>query len=429
MSDAAGQCLILSGHAIGKGPSPCFSGGCSPACAGRRRCLLDHDARALLSGREGPKGRPWRPRMTLRRQVQFWLLSLIAFVLFMMVFSAVLLPFVAGMALAYLLDPVADRLERMGMNRLAATLTILLAFVIILAVVLILLVPVLGNQMLGFIDRLPALVRSLQSLITENLGDRLTKISGLSVTDLQSSLGAIMSRGASWLGGLLTSVWSGGQALLSILSLFVITPVVAFYLLLDWDHMIERIDSWLPREHVETVRQLAREMDGAVAGFVRGQVSVCFLLGMFYAVSLVMLGLNFGLLIGIGAGLVSFIPFVGAALGLIASMSVAIVQFWPDWPWILAVALVFGVGQFIEGNILQPKLVGASVGLHPVWLMFSLFAFGYLFGFVGLLVAVPAAAMVGVLARFALTQYLASPLYRGAGGGHNGPSAAAQPEE
>ncbi|MFN7166367.1 MAG: AI-2E family transporter [Pannonibacter sp.] len=353
--------------------------------------------------------------MTLRRQVQFWLLSLIAFILFMTVFSAVLLPFVAGMALAYLLDPVADRLERMGMSRLAATLSILFAFVLVLGIVLILLVPVLGNQMLGFIDRLPGLVRSLQSLITENLGDRLTKVSGLSVADLQSSLGDIMSKGASWLGGLLNSVWSGGQALLSILSLFVITPVVAFYLLLDWDHMIERIDSWLPREHVETVRSLAREMDGAVAGFVRGQVSVCVLLGLFYAVSLVLLGLNFGLLIGIGAGLVSFIPFVGAALGLVASMSVAIVQFWPDWPWIVAVAVVFGVGQFIEGNILQPKLVGASVGLHPVWLMFALFAFGYLFGFVGLLVAVPAAAMVGVLARFALTQYLASPLYRGTG--------------
>ncbi|WP_374628186.1 AI-2E family transporter [Pannonibacter indicus] len=353
--------------------------------------------------------------MTLRRQVQFWLLSLLAFILFMMVFSAVLLPFVAGMALAYLLDPVADWFERRGFSRLAATLMILLLFVILLIVVLVLLVPVLGNQMLGFVDRLPSLVRSLQDLLTEQLGDRLTRFSGLKVEDMQSSLGDIMGKAASWIGGVLKSVWSGGQALMSILSLFVVTPVVAFYMLLDWDNMIERIDSWLPRQHAETIRELAREMDNAVAGFVRGQVSVCLLLGLFYAVSLVMLGLNFGLLIGIGAGLVSFIPFVGAALGFIASMSVALVQFWPDWHWIAAVAAVFAVGQFLEGNILQPKLVGSSVGLHPVWLMFALFAFGYLFGFVGMLVAVPAAAMVGVLARFALRQYLASALYKGTG--------------
>lgn len=353
--------------------------------------------------------------MTLRRQVQFWLLSLVAFILFMMLFSAVLLPFVAGMALAYLLDPVADWFERRGFSRLAATLMILLLFVVVLVIVLVLLVPVLGNQLLGFVDKLPGLVRSLQDLLTQHLGDRITKFSGLKVEDLQSSLGDIMGKAATWIGGVLKSVWSGGQALMSILSLFVVTPVVAFYMLLDWDHMVERIDSWLPRHHVETIRELAREMDGAVAGFVRGQVSVCLLLGLFYAVSLVMLGLNFGLLIGIGAGLVSFIPFVGAALGFIASMSVALVQFWPDWHWITAVAAVFAVGQFLEGNILQPKLVGESVGLHPVWLMFALFAFGYLFGFVGMLVAVPAAAMVGVLARFALRQYLASALYKGTG--------------
>ncbi|WP_041375510.1 AI-2E family transporter [Polymorphum gilvum] len=353
--------------------------------------------------------------MTLRRQIQFWMLSLLAFIVFMLVFSAVLLPFVAGMALAYLLDPVADRLERVGMSRLWATLTILLVFVLLFALFLLLLVPVLGNQLLGFLDRLPGLVRALHTLVTETFGDRLSTLAGLDIKDLQSSLGDIMSKAASWLGGLMQSVWSGGQALVSILSLFVVTPVVAFYLLLDWDRMVARIDGWLPRPHVETIRRLAREMDAAVAGFVRGQVSVCVLLGLFYAIGLMLVGLNFGLLIGIGAGLVSFIPFVGAILGFVVSMAVALVQFWPDWPLIAAVAAVFAVGQFLEGNILQPKLVGDSVGLHPVWLMFALFAFGSLFGFVGMLVAVPAAAMVGVLARFALTQYLASPLYRGTG--------------
>jgi len=351
--------------------------------------------------------------MTLRRQVQFWLLSLAVFCAFLYVFSGVLLPFVAGMAVAYLLDPVCDRLEKLGMGRMWATLTILFAFIFVLVLFFILILPVLGNQLAGFLEKFPDLVRELQGLLSKNIGGRLASAAGISPEDLQATVSNLIGQGASFVGKLAQSLWSGGQALLSILSLFVITPVVAFYLLLDWDHMVERIDTWLPRDHLAEIRGLAREMDAAVAGFVRGQVSVCLILGSFYAVSLALVGLNFGLLIGMGAGLVSFIPFVGAGLGLILSVGVALVQFWPDWPWIVAVAAIFAVGQFLEGNILQPKLVGESTGLHPVTLMFALFAFGYLFGFVGMLVAVPAAAMIGVLARFALKQYLASPVYRG----------------
>ncbi|WP_428674819.1 AI-2E family transporter [Roseibium sp.] len=361
--------------------------------------------------------------MTLRRQVQFWLVSLAVFCAFLYVFSGVLLPFVAGMAVAYLLDPVCYRLEALGMARLWATLTILFAFIFVLVLFFILLLPLLGNQLALFLEKFPELVRKLQGLLSENIGSSLAAAVGIDPQDLQSTMSNLVGQGASFIGKLAQSVWSGGQALLSILSLFVITPVVAFYLLLDWDHMVERLDSWLPRDHLDEIRALAKEMDGAVAGFVRGQVSVCLILGSFYAVALVLVGLNFGLLIGMAAGLVSFIPFVGAGLGLVLSVGVALVQFWPDWPWVIAVVAVFAVGQFLEGNILQPKLVGESTGLHPVTLMFALFAFGYLFGFVGMLVAVPAAAMIGVLARFALKQYLASPVYKGTG------APAAAPEE
>ncbi|CTQ54130.1 Transport of quorum-sensing signal protein [Roseibium album] len=353
--------------------------------------------------------------MTLRRQVQFWLISLAVFCVFLFVFSGVLLPFVAGMAVAYLLDPVCDRLEGLGMRRMWATLTILLAFIFILVLFFILLLPVLGNQLALFLDNFPDLVRGLQALFSRYLPADMASMAGISPENLQSSMSELIGQGAAFVGKLAQSIWSGGQALLGILSLFVITPVVAFYLLLDWDNMVERIDSWLPRDHLEELRGLAKEMDDAVAGFVRGQVSVCVILGCFYAASLALVGLNFGLLIGMGAGLVSFIPFVGAGLGLVLSVGVALVQFWPDWPWILVVAAIFAVGQFLEGNVLQPKLVGDSTGLHPVTLMFALFAFGYLFGFVGMLIAVPAAAMIGVLARFALKQYLASTVYKGKG--------------
>ncbi|HUG60453.1 MAG TPA: AI-2E family transporter, partial [Methylomirabilota bacterium] len=186
-----------------------------------------------------------------------------------------------------------------------------------------------------------------------------------------------------------------------------------FYMLLDWDRMVDRIDSFMPREHLGTIRELAREMDQGVSNFVRGQVSVSTLLGLFYAIGLTMAGLNFGLLIGLFAGVISFIPYVGSIVGGVLAIGVALVQFWPDWTMVLIVGVIFAVGQFVEGNILQPKLVGGSVGLHPVWLMFALFAFGALFGFVGMLVAVPAATAFAVLIRFALRKYIESPLYRG----------------
>ena len=200
---------------------------------------------------------------------------------------------------------------------------------------------------------------------------------------------------------------------MDIAGLFVVTPVVAFYMLLDWDRMVAKVDSWIPRDHVGSVREIASDIDSAVAGFVRGQGTVCLALGLFYALGLTMAGLNFGLLIGLVAGLISFIPYIGSLVGLVVAIGVALVQFWPDWIPIAIVAGVFFAGQFIEGNVLQPKLVGNRVGLHPVWLMFALFAFGMLFGFVGMLIAVPAAAAVGVLVRFGLRSYLGSPFYRG----------------
>lgn len=364
--------------------------------------------------------------MTLRRQFTFWIGSFIVLMLFLYVFRTILLPFVAGMALAYLLDPVADRFEKIGMSRMWATVAILILFLLLFLMVILLFVPILGSQLVGFIERLPSYGTKLQGLVADFTNGRAGEILGITKEGLQKQMGDLISQGAGWLGQLLNSLWNGGQALLSILSLFVITPVVAFYLLYDWDRMVETIDGWLPRDHVATIRRLAREMDESVAGFLRGQLSLCLILGTFYAVGLSLLGLNFGLLIGLGAGLISFIPYVGASLGFIVSLGVALVQFWPQWEWVAAVLAVFAAGQFLEGNILQPKLVGQSVGLHPVWLMFALFAFGYLFGFVGMLIAVPASAMVGVLVRFALQQYLASPLYRGQGavdGGEGGDGA------
>ncbi|KZK82709.1 AI-2 transport protein TqsA [Pseudovibrio sp. Ad13] len=351
--------------------------------------------------------------MSTNKRLFFWLLAFIAFILFLSVFQSILLPFVAGMALAYLLDPIADYLETHGFGRIWATVTILLIFLIVFTAALLILLPILGKQLIAFLDYLPELAGNLENLLRESLGPQMDRLANLSGQTNKIDWGAFVGQAANFVGGLLSSIWSGGQALISIIGLAVVTPVVAFYLLLDWDNMIERIDSWLPRDYQQTIRALASDMDSVVAGFVRGQVMMCLILGTFYAVALLLVGLKFGLLIGLTAGLISFIPYVGAIVGFGLSIGVALVQFWPDYFMIGAVLGVFVVGQFLEGNVLQPKLLGGSVGLHPVWLMFALFAFGSLMGFVGMLIAIPAAAVVGVLARFALRQYLASSLYAG----------------
>lgn len=349
--------------------------------------------------------------MNLRLQAAFWIGALLVLLVFLWVFSGILLPFILGMALAYLLDPFADRLERAGMSRFWATITILLLSVLIIALAALVVVPLLISQLSGFLDRLPSYVAELRALFNRFLRTELGQYFG--AQGETGSVDQVVAQGAAWFASLLGSVWAGGRALINAVSLIIVTPVVAFYLLYDWDRMLDRIDALLPREHADTIRLLGSEINAAIAGFIRGQGAVCLVLGLFYAISLSVVGLNFGFLIGSVAGVISFIPFVGSIVGFVVSVGVAVVQYWPDWPWILLVAGIFGVGQFLEGNILQPRLVGSSIGVHPVWLMFALFAFGSLFGFVGVLLAVPVTAAIGVLVRFAVDQYRRSGIYRG----------------
>lgn len=350
-------------------------------------------------------------RANFRRQVLFWIVTIFVFGVFLYVFRGILLPFVAGMALAYFLDPVADKLESWRFSRLMATIVIVIAFILVFIVALMIVIPVLASQANGFLDNLPDYVSQLQGLIARSDAQWLTRWIGMELPNLKSSLGGLLSEGAGLVGTLFTQIWNSGKALVDIASLLIVTPVVAFYLLLDWDRMVATVDGWIPRKQVETVREIARDMNTAIAGFVRGQGSVCLILGVYYAVGLTLAGLNFGLLIGLFSGLISFIPYAGSMVGLVLAVGVALVQFWPEYFPIAIVLAVFFSGQFFEGNILQPKMVGKSVNLHPVWLMFALFAFGSLFGFVGLFIAVPASAMIAVLVRFALKRYLESDLY------------------
>jgi len=326
-----------------------------------------------------------------------------------------LLPFVAGGVVAYLLNPVVSRIERLGMNRLLATLGIMSIAVVAIAVLIVLTVPTIVRELSYFIESLPSYLRRLQTLTTDPSRPWLSKIVGEGLGEAERSFGEITSVAANWLGTFLHSIWSGGQALISIASLTVVAPIVACYLIFDWNRMIAAIDHWVPPVYRGTVRTLASEIDHTIRGFVRGQSALCLALAAFYALALSLIGLKHGILIGIASGLLSFIPYLGSLTGLVIGMCVAIAQFWPNWTLVFFVLAVFFVGQSLADYVLAPYLVGRKVHLNPVWMMFALFAFGYLFGFVGLLIAGPLAAAIGVLVRFALRQYYASSLYAGFG--------------
>ncbi|HTP91375.1 MAG TPA: AI-2E family transporter [Xanthobacteraceae bacterium] len=351
--------------------------------------------------------------MQFERHVVFWIVALAVFIGLLWLLSPILLPFVLGMALAYVLDPLANRLAKHGMSRFVAALIILGGFVLAAVLLLALFAPLLVRQLSGFIDNAPAYVQRIQGLVSDPAHPWLKRLVGDNLVGADKSVGDLMNQAMGYVTAFLASLWAKGQALISIFSLVIIAPVVAFYLICDWDRMVDSLDSLIPLPQRDTVRSLGREIDATISAYVRGQSGVCLILGSYYALGLTLAGLSFGLLIGVLAGLISFIPYVGSLTALVLSLGIAVAQFFPEWSSILIVAGVVLFGQFLEGNVLAPKMVGESVGLHPVWLMFALFAFGYLFGFVGLLLAVPLAASAGVLTRFALRRYRESPIYTG----------------
>lgn len=349
--------------------------------------------------------------LPVRQQAKYWGIATVVFLAVLWGLGNVILPFLVGGAIAYFLDPVADRLERAGLSRAAATATISIVALVIFILLALLIVPMLVRQLGQLVNAAPTILGELQGFLTTTFPSLMDQESVLRET-LASIGTTIQAKGGQLASGLLSSALS----VISAVVFIVVVPVVAFYLLLDWDNMVARIDALIPLDHRETVRSLARDIDLVLAGFVRGQVSVCLILGTFYSVALMLAGLDFGLIVGAIAGLITFIPYVGALIGGALAIGLALFQFWGDWVQIAIVAGIFAVGQFLEGNIVTPKLVGGSVGLHPVWLLFALSAFGTLFGFTGMLVAVPVAAAIGVLIRFAIGQYRGSRLYQGLAG-------------
>ncbi|MDK3018095.1 AI-2E family transporter [Pseudodonghicola flavimaris] len=346
--------------------------------------------------------------LPVRDQLRYWGFALAVFALMLWFLGDVLLPFVLGGAIAYFIDPVADRLERWGLSRLAATAVITIVAVLLFILMLLLVIPTLIGQLLDLVQLMPQLFKDLRSFVDTRFPTLLDNQS--QVHQALASIGeTLKSRGLE----LVQTVLGSAMSALNMVLLLVIVPVVSVYLLLDWDRMIAEIDLLLPRDHAPVIRQLAREIDKTLSSFVRGMGTVCLILGSYYALALMLVGLQFGLVVGAIAGLITFIPYLGALIGGALAIGLALFQFWGDWLSIGLVAGIFVLGQVAEGNFLTPKLVGGSVGLHPVWLLLALSVFGALFGFVGMLVAVPVAAALGVLARFGVQQYRYSLLYRG----------------
>jgi predicted PurR-regulated permease PerM len=349
--------------------------------------------------------------MSFARPIVFWIALLAAFVAVLVLLRGVLLPFIAGMVLAYLLNPLVSKVERLGLSRLLATLAIVIPVVVAIIVLLILTVPIIGRELYQLIDSLPLYARRLHTLTSSSTRPWVSKIIGEGLGEAERSIGALTAQASEWFDTFLRSIWSGGRALISMFSLAVVTPIIACYLLYHWNAMIVAIDHSVPPVRRGIVRSLAREIDDTIGGFVRGQSVVCLILAVFYAGALHLIGLKHGALIGFAAGVIGFIPYLGSLLGVVVSTSIAIAQFWPDWTLIWLVPAIFLIGQSLGDYLLAPYLVSRRVHLNPVWVIFALYVFGYLFGFAGLMIAVPLAAAIGVLVRFALRQYYASPLY------------------
>ncbi|MBC8445233.1 MAG: AI-2E family transporter, partial [Rhodospirillaceae bacterium] len=322
------------------------------------------------------------------RKAFFWIAGFLVVAFFLYALSSIMTPFVAGLAVAYFFDPVADRLEKAGASRGLAAGLVILAFLGLAGIILVLLFPLLQAQVVGLVARIPDLIELLRERaapIVELLQD---KLSSGEMDELKGAAESYAGKILSWLGGMLQNLWSGGMAFFNLLSLIVITPLAAFYLLRDWDIIVARFDHLLPRQSANTFREQLSLIDDTIAAFVRGQASVCLVLGIYYATGLTLAGLDFGLLVGLGTGLLAFIPYVGAAIGLLTGAGIALAQF-SDWVPILIVVAIFLTGQTAESYILTPKLVGERVGLHPIWVIFALLAGGALFGFTGVLLAVP----------------------------------------
>jgi len=330
---------------------------------------------------------------------------------FLRLFSSILMPFVVAAGVAYFLDPAVSRLDKLGVRRTAGAALMLGAVLLFVVVFILLLYPVIASQGTIFVTNLPSYIKTAQAdfgHIVSQLQSRLGPgAMSQKLRDIASNqAGAIIS----FVGSAATNIIGSGFAVVNVITLLVITPIVAFYFLRDWPAIVRHVDTWLPRPYEGVIRAQALEVNRILAAWIRGQAICCLVLAVVYAVGLTIVGLDLGLVIGLTAGMLSFIPYVGTLVGAASALLLVLSQS-PGWDGVISVLVVFGCGQALNDYVIQPRFLGDRVGLPAVWVIFSLFAGGAAFGFLGIMLAVPVTATLGVLARFWLRRYLHSPLY------------------
>lgn len=356
---------------------------------------------AVLEPRPAIRWQPWAVGLGIA--VGLWLT--------LQLFAGVLAPFVTAAVIAYALDPPTTHLTRLGLPRGLAALGMVIAMLAAVLLFLLLLYPLILSQIGLFLGRIPQYAQLLQHWASHVVQDLQQNFGSEAVNgrlqDLISSQAGTM---LTFLASALTGVISGSFAIFNVLTLAVVTPVVAFYLLRSWPDMVGKIDAWLPRRYASVIRDQAREVDRILSAWVRGQAMCCVLLAVFYAFALSIAGLDLGLIVGLAAGVLSFIPYVGSITGGITAIALALAQF-PTWRGVAGIGVVLVLGQILENYLIYPRFLGDRVELPAVWVIFALFAGGAAFGFMGVMLAVPVAATIGVLCRFWLRRYLRSPLY------------------
>lgn len=346
----------------------------------------------------------------------FWLIFSIVALMALLLFAEILLPFAAGMVIAYLFHPVVNQMCRFGVHRGAAAFAVIAVGALTLTILLILIVPPLFDQLSELIRKLPGYLQVFRDYVQKHYGAYLQPVQRLAQPQQPGNPPADVTQQVAqsftpWIVAQLERLLANSLALFNSLALLFLTPVVAFFLLRDWDKMVAEINRLLPRKDAPAIREIAMEINWTISAYLRGTLIVLIIVSAFYMTALGLIGLHYGLLIGLGAGLISFVPYLGSTTGFLVSGGVALAQYWPDYTKIGLVLGIFVFGQLVEGNVLTPNIVGNKVRLHPVWLLFALIASGYLLGFTGLLISVPLAAAIGVLVRHAVRKYYGSEMY------------------
>lgn len=345
------------------------------------------------------------------KQLAFWGMTSFGLLLFIWVFKAVLMPFVLGVVIAYLLNPLVKRFSTKGIKRTTSSALIIICFFLVSTAIIVLVSPIIAKESADLIAALPDYLDKIFELIQPYMAWFQESLGEGYVADTKTFLKENISKILRVSGGIANGLAVGGQALVGVVTTIILTPLVAFYMMREWPAIVSWVEDLIPRQNEKMIKDLLKQIDEKLSGFIRGQLTVAFALGVIYAIALTIAGLNYGFLIGISAGVLSIIPMVGSTLGLLVAVAVAWFQA-GELQYVLIIGAIFVVGQIVEGNILSPKLLGDSVGLHPLWILFALMAGGSLLGILGMLIAVPVAAVIGVLVSFAILQYKKSPLYK-----------------